>query len=225
MGFAGRLTAALAPMRLLSACLLAPGKFTSTLDIKRDRGFTFTYVGEVIAQPPSSGMEGGKSQMPGTQSSDDDPDGEPVMMKIASTKKPEPEAAPMGDAAKDTAKMQALAETLSREYGYRSVKYLGNYRFAIDYQISGRLTHSFLFPLNIDGEVIIAIVAIELRGKDHIRLKAPGFARDDSHGPGMPGMGPSPDKDAASALDGTFTVTTDAEAISQNQESGAEALP
>jgi len=228
MGLAGRLTAALGLMLLLSACLLTPGKFTSTLDMKRDRSFTFTYVGEVIAQPPSSGMDGDKSPMPGNQSLDEGDDGEPVMIKIAATKKPAPEAAPITDAAKDAAKMRALAETLSKEYGYRSVKYLGNYRFAIDYQISGKLTHSFLFPFNIDGEVIIPFVAIELRGKDRIRLKAPGFANDDSHGsgmPGMPGMGSSPDKDAASALDGTFTVTTDADVISQNQENGAETLP
>lgn len=227
MGFAGRLTAALGSTLLLSACLLTPGKFTSTLDIRRDRSFTFTYVGEVIAQPPSTGTstDGDSSPAPGSPSANS-ADADPVMMQIAAPKKA---AAPATDpAAKDAQKMQALAATLSKEYGYRSVRYLGNYRFAIDYQVSGRLTHSFLFPFNIDGEVIVPFLAIELRDKDRIRLKAPGFANDDSKGmsmPGMGGMGSSPDKDAANALDGTFTVTTDAEIVSQNQENGAQALP
>lgn len=212
-GHAGRLAAALAGILLLSGCLLTPGKFTSTLDIKRDRSFTFTYVGEVIAQPPSSSTdsEGG----PSTEASG--------MMKIAEAKAP-----PATDPAA-AQKMQALAETLAKEYGYRSVKYLGNYRFAIDYQVSGRLTHSFLFPFNIDGEVLVPFLAIELRGTDRIRMKAPGFANDDAKGasiPGMGGMGGSPpDKEAANALDGTFTVTTDAEIVSQNQENGSQTLP
>jgi hypothetical protein len=201
-------------------CLLTPGKFTSTLDIKRDRSFTFTYVGEVIAQPPSSGTDSDNSPAPEMPSPD-----KAVMMRIASPEKPSPAADP---AAKHAQKMQALAETLSREYGYRSVKYLGNYRFAVDYQVSGRLTHAFLFPFNIDGEVIVPFLAIELRDKDRARLKAPGFANDDSKGMSMPGMGggmgSSPDKDAASALDGTFTLTTDAEIVSQNQENGAQTL-
>jgi hypothetical protein len=221
MGFAGRLAAALGCIVLLSSCLLTPGKFTSTLDIKRDRSFTFTYVGEVIAQPPSSGSDSDTRPAPEMPSPD-----KAVMMRIASPKKPAPAADP---AAKDAQKMQALAETLSREYGYRSVKYLGNYRFAVDYQVSGRLTHAFLFPFNIDGEVIVPFLAIELRDKDRARLKAPGFANDDSKGMSMPGMGggmgSSPGKDAASALDGTFTLTTDAEIVSQNQENGAQVLP
>lgn len=212
MGHAGRLAAALAGIFLLSGCLLTPGKFTSTLDIKRDRSFTFTYVGEVIAQPPSSGTDGESG--PSTEASG--------MMKIA-----EPKSPPATDPAA-AQKMQALAETLAKEYGYRSVKYLGNYRFAIDYQVSGRLTHSFLFPFNIDGEVLVPFLAIELRDKDRIRLKAPGFANDDSKGasiPGMGGVGSPPDRAAANALDGTFTMTTDAEIISQNQENGSQSLP
>jgi hypothetical protein len=224
MTFARRLAVAVGCMMLLSGCLLTPGKFTSTLDIKRDRSFTFTYVGEVIAQPPSSSTDGDNSLTPEAPSPD-----KAVMMRIASPEKPAPAADP---AAKHAQKMQALAETLSKEYGYRSVKYLGNYRFAVDYQVSGRLTHAFLFPFNIDGEVIVPFLAIELREKDRARLKAPGFANDDSKGMGMPGMGgmggggmgSSPDKDAASALDGTFTLTTDAEIVSQNQENGAQTL-
>ena len=43
-----RLIAALAAPLLLTGCLLSPGKFTSSLDLKRDGSFTFTYVGEIV---------------------------------------------------------------------------------------------------------------------------------------------------------------------------------
>ena len=41
MGYA-RFAFILAAPLLLASCLLTPGKFTSTLDINRDRSFTFT---------------------------------------------------------------------------------------------------------------------------------------------------------------------------------------
>jgi hypothetical protein len=201
-------------LALLSACILTPGKFTSTLDIKRDRSFTFTYVGEVIAEPPSTGLESS------TSDDADKTDG-------AGNTKVAPPAKPKAPKPEDEAKMKALAETLSKEYGYRSVRYVGNYKFLIDYAVSGKLTHNFIYPFNLDGEVIIPFIAIELRGKDRIRLKAPGYAPGDNKKGGMgdmAGMSGS-GKNSASALDGTFTVTTDAEVISQNQESGVETLP
>ena len=45
----GRLALALAAPFLLASCFLSPGKFVSTLDIRKDRSFTFTYVGEIIS--------------------------------------------------------------------------------------------------------------------------------------------------------------------------------
>ena len=44
-----RLALALLMPFALASCVLAPGKFVSTLRIDADRHFTFTYVGEVIA--------------------------------------------------------------------------------------------------------------------------------------------------------------------------------
>lgn len=246
MGFTGRIAVALALVASLSSCLLTPGKFTSNLDIRRDRSFTFTYVGEVIAPPMTPGSsdsnDSDDSTTPPTESDgqpSSDFGGDAVMMKIAAKAKggakgnaATPDGAlPAPETPADAKKMEALADALSHEYGYRSVKYLGNYRFAIDYAITGKLDHSFLFPFNVDGEVIIPFVVIELRGKDKIRLKAPGYARNENSGGGaMGGMGAmgggSPaSKEAENALDGVFTLTTDATIISQNQENGAETLP
>lgn len=194
----------------LSGCFLSPGKFTSTLDIGRDRSFTFTYVGEVIAPPPGQETEGAAD--------------ETAEAAGATTSK----RSPAKESASDTARMRALAEALSQEYGYRSVKYLGGYRFAIDYRVSGTLNHGFVFPFNPDGEVLIPFLLIELRGKDRVRLKAPGFAPTGNQGPnlpGVPGMGAIGRNDAADAIDGSFTITTDAEIVSQNEEKGTEGLP
>ncbi len=196
MGFfarrAVRLLVALAAPLLLTGCLLAPGKFTSTLDVRADRSFTFTYVGEVIAPKPDS------------------PTGE-------EDKAVDPEA--------ERKRMQTLAEALAKEYGFRSVRPLGDDRLAIDYSVSGRLTHSFVFPFNPDAEVLVPFLMIELRGKDGVRIKAPGFAKDSQGSISAPGFGPPSGGKSNDRIDGTFTLTTDTAIVSQNQEDGATPLP
>lgn len=231
MGFGGRLLTALALLLPLSACILSPGKFTSTLDIGRDGSFTFTYVGEVIAPPPDSmtGKDEARKDAGNGKKADDSP------YPATSERNRKPGVPPIKpETASNRARMAALADTLSKEHGYRSVKYLGNYHFAIDYSVTGRLTHNFLFPFNLDGEVIIPFLAIELRGADRVRIKAPGYANDESRGGGEMGaaigglgenLGGSSGDARPSELDGSFTLTTNAEIISQNQESGAVTLP
>ena len=36
---------------LLTGCLLSPGKFTSTLDVRKNRRFAFAYTGEIHMLP------------------------------------------------------------------------------------------------------------------------------------------------------------------------------
>lgn len=45
---------ALGASLLLAACFLLPGKFASTLDIKRDGAFVFTYKGEIVVFNPQA---------------------------------------------------------------------------------------------------------------------------------------------------------------------------
>jgi hypothetical protein len=54
------IVAACLPLALTS-CFLAPGAFTSTLDLRRDGSFTFAYKGEIIFSPPDDMMPGGSS--------------------------------------------------------------------------------------------------------------------------------------------------------------------
>lgn len=218
---------ALAAAMLLSGCLVTPGKFESTLDIRADRNFAFSYRGEIIASDVGKGATAAGSIEPtaddGSAQSLHNAADDARIFRIADAG---PQEA-FGDARAqdDSAQMQAIAAALMREKGFRSARYLGQHKFAIDYAITGRLTHAFLFPFNIDAQVILPFVAVELRGDDRVRVRAPGFSNgfDKSQGPAMGAGGPG--EEAAKALDGVFTLTTDADIISQNQEDGASAIP
>lgn len=217
---------ALAAAMLLSGCLVTPGKFESTLDIRADRSFAFTYKGEIIASDVGKDAMPGASAPAATDGAAEQLDSaydDAQIFKIATA----PAQEKFGDAKgqDDSAQMQAIAAALTKEKGFRSARYLGQHKFAIDYAIAGRLTHAFLFPFNIDAQIVLPFVAVELRGEDKVRVKAPGFSNgfDKSQGPAMGTGGPG--EDAAKALDGTFTLTTDADIISQNQEDGATPVP
>ena len=220
-----RAAAMLLPLTLLSACLFQPGKFESSLTIHKDRSFTYTYKGEVMAidlegmskdmmkSMPSPGADAGAD---GAEVEDAVPLDNSV---VADEETPEQKAA--AKEAKD-AEYRELAAQLSKEYGYKTVEYRGDGVFYVDYAISGVLTHNFVFPFNQDSAMIFPWVAVELRGGDTVRVKAPGFAKADTGGMGsMAGMGGG---DAPSKMDGTFTLTTDAELVSQNNEDGAKTV-
>ncbi|MGK6321097.1 hypothetical protein [Sphingomonas sp. DT-204] len=199
------LSLALAAPLILWGCVLTPGKFVSTLDIRADRSFAFTYVGEVYA------VDMGKEFTKGLKDSDTgktsiDSAGDEASLEAQDAKGEDSEA-----------KNKAIAEALSKEAGFRKVRYVGNSRFEIDYAASGKLTYPFLFPFSSDAEVIFPFVMIELRGPDRVRVRAPAFGADSSKS-GMSEAG-----SAASKVDGTFTLTTDAEIVSQNNEAGAAA--
>ena len=142
-----RLTVALAAAFALVSCILSPGKFVSTLDIRKDRSFTFTYVGEVLSEDPKP----------------TDADGKPLPGKAGP-----PDA--------DTvAQRKAIAEALSKEEGYRSVQYLGGNKFKVDYSVTGKLDRGFAYPINLDAMAIIPWIAVELRKDGSVRVKAPAF--------------------------------------------------
>lgn len=211
---------------LLPGCLVTPGKFESALDIRADRRFAFSYKGEIIASDMGKDALTGGATEPmsedGTAEKRDSAFDEAQLFQISDA----PAGEKFGDKREDdSAQMQAIAAALTKEKGFRSARYLGDHKFAIDYAIAGRLTHAFLFPFNIDAQIVLPFVAVELRGEDRVRVKAPGFANgfDKSQGPAMGTGGPG--EDAAKALDGVFTLTTDTEIVSQNQEDGTTDIP
>ena len=207
----------------LASCVLTPGKFVSTLRIDADRHFTFTYIGEVVALDIGDDMMKGLGDTPAEDATDPaSGDGTATLQQLAFQDKADSKADDSKDAASKKAaadaKNRTIAATLAKETGYRKVTYLGDGKFSIDYAISGTLDHSFLWPYNVDAEIMFPFIAVELRANNTVRIKAPAFANENSKSSsmGMPGM----DK-ASSQLDGVFTLDTNAEIVSQNNEDGA----
>jgi hypothetical protein len=200
---------------LLSSCILSPGKFVSTLHIGKDRSFTFTYVGEVILLDPAAAMQQGMQD--GLASTTDSPDEDAMLNGSAEPAPPVPAApaAPAAETAQQIAEGKAIAEALSKEVGYRSVEYLGKNKFRVDYAMTGRLDRSFVYPVNLDAKSIIPWIAVEVRKDRTARIMAIAFGDMDS-GMGGAGKPPSEEKER----NGTFTFTTDAELVMQNNEEG-----
>jgi hypothetical protein len=200
---------------LLSSCILSPGKFVSTLHIGKDRSFTFTYVGEVILLDPASAMQQGMQDGlagAGAGAADDvvDEDGNSVAPAA-----PAASAAPAAETAQSIAEAKAVAEALSKEVGYRSVEYLGHNKFRVDYAMSGRLDRSFVYPINMDAKSIIPWIAVEVRKDRTARILAIAFGDQDMD----MGNAAKPDSQPKERS-GTFTFTTDAELVMQNNEDG-----
>ena len=202
--------AGLAPLLLLG-CVLTPGKFVSTMTINADRSFAFTYKGEVIAIDPGSAMK-----KMGDKPTEDIDTPKPLSLAQAEP----PAAEPDEDS---EAKNRAIAAALAKEAGYRSAVYQGKGKFLIDYAITGVLTHSFVFPFNADAEAVFPFIVVELRSGKTVRIKAPGFSSNGPSGSAGSGMA-NPMPKESKLLDGTFTLDTDADVVSQNNEDGAKAL-
>jgi hypothetical protein len=226
----GRLAFALCAPLLLFGCILTPGKFVSTLSINADRSFAFTYKGEVIAidmgDEMSKSMSSGSSDSDSESIEEKDPDAEKKESLFIPTGLQDEEADKKAEAAKSKAekeaKNRAIAAALAKEAGYKSVQYVGDGKFIIDYAIKGTLDHNFVYPYNLDAEIMFPFIAIELRANGAVRVKAPAFGNEKSGGDKSMGMGGMGGDDKASKLrEGTFTLDTDAEIISQNNEDGA----
>ena len=93
----------LAPL-LLVGCLLAPGKFTSTLTINADRTFTYSYQGEVYAFDLNEAMK----DMPSGSDDDATKKTDGVSLQNIGFQKGDKKSGK--DTAKDDAKAQAAAD-------------------------------------------------------------------------------------------------------------------
>ncbi|HYE29619.1 MAG TPA: hypothetical protein VEA61_15475 [Allosphingosinicella sp.] len=203
-----RLAFVAAAALVLSSCILSPGKFVSTLHIAKDRSFTFTYVGEVILLDPASAMQQGMQEGLASAGQEEGKD-------EGNSSAPAAPAAPAAETAQSVAEGKAIAEALSKEVGYRSVEYLGRNKFRVDYAMTGRLDRSFVYPVNLDAKSIIPWIAVEVRTDRTARVKAIAFG-DPDEGMGSAAKPDSPEKERS----GTFTFTTDAELVMQNNEDG-----
>ena len=239
---------------LLSACLLSAGKFTSSLDIRKDQQFTFAYQGEMYLLPLSKEAEKSGErdetfvpspcQDPDTYEERDCTDEEIAADKAEWRKKlarneerrkQESKSVAMflgGIDPSDPAAAEELAVRLRRQAGWRKVEYKGNGLFEVDFAISGRLDHDFTFPTIERFPMANSFVQIALRTDGTVRIDAPGFTPGAA---GMPiggmmqsmGFGQSESRKSGSVpvIDGAFMIRTDGTVLANNTDEGPQADP
>lgn len=243
-----RLAAGLAAVTLsllLAACIFAPGKFTSQLDLRKDHSFAFRYTGEILMVPM---MKSDKEEAFSPEACHDEETYEDracTSEEIANQKaewekqreekkKSDAQAAQMFLGGMDPSNPESgkeLAAKLRRQAGWNKVEYIGNGKFDVDFALSGKLDHDFVFPTMEGFAMSNAFVQVSLRQDGSVRVDAPGFGPP-SGGAAMAGMmsgmakSEGADENGPTAMaDGTFTITTDAQILANNTDEGPKPAP
>jgi hypothetical protein len=234
----------------VSACLLAPGKFTSDLSVRKDGTFTFSYLGEIhmlalskLAQengkpqpfkPAPCYRDGTFEERPCTaeETEKQKQDWEQAQKDAAESRKHDADSMKVllgGIDPSDPRAAEELAQRLRRQAGWRKVAYKGDGLFDVDFAITGRLDHDFVFPTIERFPMANAFVVIALRQDGTVRIDAPGFGPASSGEPykGMASTMREDDADTAGLpeIDGTFTVRTDGAILANNTDEGPRTDP
>jgi hypothetical protein len=236
---------------LLASCLWAPGKFTSTLDVRKDGRFAFTYTGEIHMLALSKLMsdmdaDAKKTFAPGKCHKEDGFDERPCTdREIADQKKAwqqeQTNAAEKRRRDAETMKgilggidpsnpraAEEIADRLRRQAGWKRVTYKGDGLFEVDFTISGRLDHDFTFPTIERFPMANAFVQVALRNDGTVRVDAPGFSPGASGEPYrgmMQGIAAKEGTPPFPQADGRFTITTDGAILANNTDEGPRADP
>lgn len=230
---------------LVSACFLAPGKFTSGLDVRKDRTFSFTYSGELYLLPM---RQASKKSVFTPESCYDSETGaerdctsdEKTQQKVDWEQKQKQQKSESASAAamfggidpSDPRAAEEIAAKLRRQTGWRKVEYKGDGLYLVDFAIAGKLDHDFTFPTFEGFAMSNAFVQISQRSDGSVRIDAPGYgpavsgllagglmqAASSSSNDGKPGGG-----EGMPVAEGTFTVTTNAGILANNTDEGANA--
>lgn len=243
---------------LLSACLLSPGKFVSTLDLRRSGDFAFTYKGEIsligVAQMARMNKPaGGNATFAPTSCQDSEGKDRPcTRAELAEQKRAweqERQEARQREQ-RETDKVKAMlggldptdprsleefAARLHRQAGWRAVTYKGDGLFDVDFAMTGKLDHDFVFPVIERFPTMNTFVQLLRRNDGKVRIDAPGFAPSANNSMlswlalgNMSGMrevnrdGPPPGQPQ---IDGSFSLTTDGQVLTNNTDAGARTVP
>lgn len=238
-----RVLAAVALALLVAGCIFAPGKFTSQLDMRKDRTFAFRYTGEILMVPL---MKTDKDEAFAPEACHDEEtldERECTAEEIAKQKadwtqqreekkKSDAQAAQMLLGGIDPSNPQAgqeLAAKLRRQAGWNKVEYLGDGKFNVDFAVAGKLDRDFIFPTLEGFPMSNAFVQVLVRQDGSVRVDAPGFgpaSGGQAMAGMMQGMGKSEESEGPTSLaDGIFTVVTDGEILANNTDEGAVAAP
>jgi hypothetical protein len=189
----------------LAACIVSPGKFESTLDLRKDGTFSFSYNGEIylLALSKLAEMSGGQDQAfvetPCYDENDfeERPCSEEELAQQRQAweaqaesrrQQSEREAEQMrqflgGIDPADPAAAEELAARLRRQEGWKRVEYRGDGLFEVEFSISSRLGHDFAFPTLERFPMANSFVTANLRQGNSVRVEAPGFSAQGTGNP------------------------------------------
>lgn len=231
---------------LLSACLLAPGRFVSTLDVRKDGRFTFTYSGEIYLLALSKMAEEAAEEEFTQSPCYDEDSGETrdcTKDEIAKQKAEwdEGRAAREDKRKRDDEQMRALlggidpsnpkaaeelAARLRRQAGWKRVDYKGDGLFDVDFAITSKAAHDFAFPTMERFPMANPFVLLAVRNDGSLRIDAPGFAGPSADPLKTMMLGDAKNEEGADKLpklDGQFTLTTDGRILANNTDEGPQA--
>jgi hypothetical protein len=183
---------------VLAGCLLTPGKFTSSLDLRKGGTFTYKYDGEIhllaLSKLAQMGQAAGSEEYVEQSCYDEETFEErdcTAEEKAEHRKewddaaadrkaKKEQDAAAMramlgGIDPADPAAAEELAARLRRQVGWTRVDYKGDGLFDVSFALSGKLDHDFLFPTIEGFPLANFFVTASRRVGGTVRVDAPGF--------------------------------------------------
>lgn len=133
----------------------------------------------------------------------------------------------------DEATIRDFTTQLTKQAGWKSVVHKGKGVFEIDYQMSGTLDRDFVFPVFPKANVLFPMLIARRRTDGSVQVSAPAFAQFGAGMGGMGGMGAMMGMGAMAGMtgtapnapkppmpDGMFTLSTDAEILTNNTEDG-----
>jgi hypothetical protein len=183
---------------LLTGCLLAPGKFSASLVLRKGGGFTYKYDGEIhllaLSKLAQMGQAAESDAYVEETCYDDETfeerdctDAEKAEHRqawddgaAARKAKKEQDAAAMramlgGIDPADPAAAEELAARLRRQVGWTRVDYKGDGLFDVSFSLTGKLDHDFLFPTFEGFPMANFFVTASRRVGGAVRVDAPGF--------------------------------------------------
>lgn len=195
----------------LSACIVSPGAFQASLDLRRSGEFTYAYRGEIyllalsqLADMASAADESDDEFIEQPCYDDEEFEERPctdeeiaeqkeyweeqaATRKQSSEREAEAMKALLGgiDPA-DPEAAEELVQRLRRQEGWKRVDYRGNGLFDVEFELTSRMGHDFSFPTFERFPMSNSFVVASLRQGGAVRIEAPGFA---SQGGGNPFQG------------------------------------
>ena len=238
---------------ILAGCML-PGKFTSSLDIRKDGTFTYGYTGDIhmlmlmsefaemgsssadkapFNATPCYGENGDEKTCTAEELETQKADWDAARARRAERRKREGESMKAvfgGINPSDPGAGEEVARRLRQQAGWKTVEYKGDGLFQVDFSITGTLDRDFAFPTIERMTTATPFVQISRRQDGTVRVDAPGFA------PAQPDTPYAEMVQEASSekfrntentpvIEGSFTVTTDGEVLENNTGDGLKASP